>query len=77
LRKRLRCAEEGEAVRLKINEWIRSGREVDGVLDFDAAIRDPNHPDQIKDGFHAGDHLHGSDAAYQAMGAAVDLALLK
>jgi lysophospholipase L1-like esterase len=66
---------EGEAVRQAINNWIRTGKEVDGVIDFDAAIRDPANPTQIKDGFHAGDHLHGSDAGYTAMAAAIDLKL--
>jgi lysophospholipase L1-like esterase len=70
-------SEEGEAVRQAINAWIRAGGEVDGVLDFDAVIRDPNKPNQIKDGFHSGDYLHGSDAGYAAMAASVDLSLFK
>ncbi len=68
-------SEEGEAVRAAINSWIRTGHEVDGVIDFDAAMRDPMKPTQIRDGFHAGDHLHGSDAGYRAMTAAIDLSL--
>ena len=38
-------------------------------------MRDPSQPTQIKDGFHFGDHLHGSDAGYAAMAAAINLAL--
>jgi hypothetical protein len=38
-------------------------------------MRDAGDPTQIKDGFHFGDHLHGSDAGYAAMAAAIDLAL--
>ena len=68
---------EGEAVRAAINAWIRTGHAFDGVVDFDAVVRDPAQPTQMKDGFHAGDHLHGSDAAYEAMAQAVDLSLLK
>ena len=68
---------EGEAVRQAINTWIRTGHEVDGVIDFDAALRDTSHPAQIKDGLHAGDHLHGSDAGYTAMAAGIDLSLFK
>jgi lysophospholipase L1-like esterase len=68
-------SEEGEKVRQAINSWIRTGKEVDGVIDFDAVLRDPAKPTQIKDGFHAGDHLHGSDAGYAAMAAAIDLKL--
>ena len=70
-------SEEGEAVRQAINTWIRTGGEVDGVLDFDAVVRDPAKPNQIKDGFHSGDYLHGSDAGYAAMAASVDLSLLQ
>ncbi|HEY4213746.1 MAG TPA: SGNH/GDSL hydrolase family protein [Steroidobacteraceae bacterium] len=68
---------EGDAVREAINQWIRTGGEVDGVMDFDAAMRDPAKPTQIKDGFHAGDHLHGSDAGYTAMAAGIDLKLFR
>jgi lysophospholipase L1-like esterase len=68
---------EGEAVRAAINSWIRTTHEADGVIDFDAAMRDPAQPTRIKEGFHAGDHLHGSDAGYQAMAAVIDLSLFK
>ena len=68
---------EGEAIRQRINTWIRTAHEMDGVIDFDAAVRDPHEPTQIKEGLHMGDHLHGSDAGYDAMAAAIDLSLLK
>jgi lysophospholipase L1-like esterase len=68
---------EGETVRQAINQWIRTGHEFDGVIDFDAAVRDPKEPTQIKEGFHEGDHLHGSDAGYAAMAAAIPLSLIK
>ena len=70
-------SKEGEAVRAAINTWIRTAHEADGVIDFDTAMRDPMKPTQIRDGFHAGDHLHGSDAGYRAMTAAIDLALFR
>ncbi len=66
---------EGEFKREQINNWIRTWGEFDGVIDFDAAFRDPAKPTQMKDGFHAGDHLHGSDAGYQAAADAIDLGL--
>jgi len=68
---------EGEAVREAINNWIRTGHAFDGVIDFDAAIRDSANPAQIKNGLHMGDHLHGSDAGYEAMANAIDLSLFK
>lgn len=68
---------EGNAVRQQINEWIRTSKDFDGVLDFDAAFRDPAKPTQMKDAFQAGDHLHGSDAGYRAVADSIDLALFR
>jgi lysophospholipase L1-like esterase len=66
---------EGENARQAINAWIRTSGAFDGVLDFDAAWRDPARPDRIEDGLHAGDHLHGDDAGHRALADAVDLSL--
>ena len=66
----------GEAARTAINRFIRSGGAFDGVVDFDAAVRDPADPQAIRAGFHFGDHLHGSDAGYKAMADAIDLTML-
>jgi lysophospholipase L1-like esterase len=68
---------EGEQARQAINAFIRTSREFDGVIDFDAALRDPADPAQIRPGFHAGDHLHGSDAGYEAMANTIDLRLFQ
>ncbi|HEY5411568.1 MAG TPA: SGNH/GDSL hydrolase family protein, partial [Caulobacteraceae bacterium] len=68
---------EGDRVREAVNHWIRTGHAFDGVLDFDAAMRDPKHPARIRDGFHAGDHLHGSDAGYHAVADSIDLKLFQ
>src|SRR5437868_12028585 len=38
---------EKEAVRVQVNDWILKSREFDGVVDFDAAVRDPEHPTRI------------------------------
>lgn len=68
---------EKDAVREKINAWIRTGGEWDGVIDFDKATRDPSHPGRFLPAFDSGDHLHPNDAGYQAMAESVDLSLLK
>jgi hypothetical protein len=70
-------SQEGETVRQAVNRWIRTSHELDGLIDFDAVIRDPGDATKMKEGFHMGDHLHGSDAGYAAMAAAIDLSLLK
>ena len=68
---------EGNAVRQAINDWIRTSNEFDGVLDFDAAFRDPAKPTQMKDGLHSGDFLHGSDAGYRIVADSIDLGLFR
>ncbi|MFD9736710.1 SGNH/GDSL hydrolase family protein [Umezawaea sp. NPDC059074] len=68
---------EGERARQVVNAWIRTGGAFDGVLDFDAVWRDPAHPTRIFDAFHEGDHVHGNDDGYRALGDSVDLALFR
>ena len=68
---------EGEAKRAALNQWIRTSRAYDGVIDFDAVIRDPNAPTKFLLQYDSGDHLHPNDAGYQAMGNAVDLSLFR
>ena len=68
---------EGEAKRKAFNEWIRTGKAYDGVIDFDAAVRDPNAPTKVLPAFNPGDNLHMNDAGYEAMAKAVSLALFR
>jgi lysophospholipase L1-like esterase len=68
---------EGEAARQAVNRFIRTSGAFDGVIDFDAAVRDPADPAAIREGFHSGDHLHGSDAGYRAMADAIPLDLFR
>jgi lysophospholipase L1-like esterase len=70
-------SKEGEEKRQAVNRWIREGGAFDGVIDFDAAVRDPIHRDHIAAQFDDGDHLHPNDAGYRRMGEAVDLVLLR
>jgi lysophospholipase L1-like esterase len=70
-------SEKGEAVREGLNQWIRSSGVFDGVADFDEVTRDPNNPQQFLPKFDHGDHLHPSDAGYEAMGNALSPQLLK
>lgn len=66
---------EKELKRKAVNQWIRTGRAFDGVIDFDKAVRDPDHPERMLPKYDGGDHLHPSDAGYEAMGNAVPLSL--
>lgn len=68
---------EGEAVREKVNAWVRTGGAFDGIIDFDAAVRDPQHPTRFREDYQIGDHLHPNAAGYQAMAAAVNVEQLQ
>ena len=66
----------GETKRAAVNAWLRDKNNgFDGLIDFDAATRDREHPLQILPAWHAGDHLHPNDAGYNAMANAIDLKL--
>jgi lysophospholipase L1-like esterase len=66
---------QGEEKRERVNAWIRTAKDFDGVIDFDAAIRDPAMPIQIRASYDSGDHLHPNDEGYKAMAATINLAL--
>ena len=63
----------GGEMRTAFNDWIRTNRVFDRVLDFDQALRDPAHPNRMDARFDSGDHLHPNDAGYAAMAAAIPL----
>ena len=68
---------EKEAKRQELNQWIRTGKLYDAVIDFEAAVRDPAQPTKIRAQYDPGDHLHMNGAGYKAMADAIDLALFK
>ena len=68
---------EAEAKRQAMNEFIRTSKMYDGVIDFDAVLKDPNHPTQLLMQYQSGDDIHPNDAGYQLMGSAINLALFK
>lgn len=63
--------EDRDAMRQEFNEWLRSSTDFDGCVDFDLAVRNPEHPKAFAEGFDSGDHLHPSETAYCAMAEAV------
>ena len=67
---------EKEAIRQATNQWIRTSKEPDAVVDFDAAIRDPNKPTYVREDLHLGDHLHPNAAGYKIMADAIPLQAL-
>ena len=66
----------GEAIREAVNAWIRTSGAFDGVIDFDAVMRDPANPLRLNPAYDSRDHLHPNDAGYQAMADAINLDML-
>jgi lysophospholipase L1-like esterase len=69
--------EEGEKIRQAFNEWMRTSKDYDGIVDFDQVMRDPSHQARMLPQYDSGDHLHPNDAGYQAMANAFNLAFVK
>lgn len=66
-----------EQDRQSVNEWIREAGHFDGLIDFDKAVRDPQHPAQLLPAYDSGDHLHPSPDGYHAMANAIPLAMFR
>ena len=64
-----------EKHRVTVNTWIRQSGVFDAFADFDAALRDPAVPTQMRAVDDCGDGLHPSDVGYCKMGDAIDLGL--
>jgi lysophospholipase L1-like esterase len=68
-----RCTAAADAERAAVNTWIRGTGDFDGVLDFDAVLRDPQHPARLLPAYDSGDHLHPGEAGLAALAESVDL----
>ena len=65
-----------DQIRQAVNAWIRTANQFDGVIDFDAAIRDPMNQSRMLPAYDSGDHLHPNDAGMNAMAQSIPLQLL-
>lgn len=70
-------AAHNEALRQAVNDWVRGEKAFDGVLDFDAVLRDPARPSYLAKVYDSGDGLHPSHAGYAALAAAVPIEKLE
>jgi lysophospholipase L1-like esterase len=62
-----------EAKRDAVNNWIRTSGAYDVVIDLDRVMASPGDADQLRPAYDSGDHLHPSDAGYDAMANAINL----
>ena len=66
-----------QEMRHAYNAFIRTTDLIDGCIDFDAALRDPENPDYFLPEYDSGDHLHPSRKGYERMAAEIPAVLLK
>jgi lysophospholipase L1-like esterase len=62
-------------IRHQVNDWIRTTKEFDGVIDFDKVVRSRENPDLMNPAYNCGDGIHPSPIGYFQMGKSVDLGL--
>jgi lysophospholipase L1-like esterase len=70
-------APRSEDYREQVNAWIRNQHLADGVIDFDAALRDPSDPAVLNPSYSGPDHLHPNLLGYQVMADTVSLSMLQ
>ena len=71
-------SEDHEKGRSTINTWIRTTDLLDGVIDFDQAVRNPQDPEAMQAQFlFENDWLHLNAKGYETMGNSIDLNLFK
>ena len=66
-----------QQMRHAYNEFIRTTDLIDGCIDFDKALRDPDNPNHFLPEYDSGDHLHPSAAGYERMAMEIPAYLLK
>ncbi|KFF05678.1 SGNH/GDSL hydrolase family protein [Flavobacterium reichenbachii] len=60
-----------------VNNWIRSSKNFDAVIDFDKIMTSEIGSKTISSNLHDGDFLHPNELGYLTMGQAIDLNLFK
>jgi lysophospholipase L1-like esterase len=70
-------SEAGERIRTIVNDWIRTSRAFDAVIDFDRMVRDPANLRRFRPEADSPDLLHPGDAGYKLMADGIDLAIFR
>lgn len=63
----------GEEIRGRVNQWILTSGEFDGVFDLAAVVADPANPRRLDPALHRGDFLHPDARGETRMGEAIPL----
>jgi lysophospholipase L1-like esterase len=67
----------GEAMRAQVNQWIRSSKTFDAVIDMEKVVADPADPTRLAANIQGGDNLHPDGRGETLMGEAIDLKLFR
>ena len=70
-------SDHGNETRQTVNQWIRTSKAFDAVIDFESVVKDPQQPNKMKAEYDSGDHLHPNDAGYKAMADSLNVVLFK
>jgi lysophospholipase L1-like esterase len=65
-----------EATRQVVNQWIRTAKDYDAVLDFEKIVQDPDNPLRIRKDLTR-DYVHPNTAGYKLMADSIDLKLFE
>jgi len=66
-----------QEMRHAYNNFIRTTDLIDGCIDFDRALEDPERPNWFRPEYDSGDHLHPSKAGYERMAREIPAEILK
>ena len=66
-----------QEMRHAYNSFIRTTDLIDGCIDFDKALQDPERPNHFLPEYDSGDHLHPSPEGYRRMAREIPAELLK
>ena len=66
-----------QEMRHAYNNFIRTTDLIDGYIDFDKILQDPNDPNRFAPKYDSGDHLHPSKAGYERMAREIPRELLR
>ena len=65
--------EAGEAMRMRVNDWIRTSGAFDAVIDMEKFVADPANPKRLDPALQRGDNLHPDGRGQTRIGEAIPL----
>jgi hypothetical protein len=68
---------EKEKLRVDLNQWIRTSKAFDGLIDLDAVMRDPDNPARFRPGLHTANNFAPNDAGEHKIADSIDLKLFR